>query len=183
MEKVFVFLADGFEEIEAISIIDVLRRANIPTQTVSITGNKHVHGAHKIPVQADILFDDADFDGAQMLVLPGGMPGAVNLDAHTALKDKLKHFHREGKYVAAICAAPLVLGGIDLLNGKHATCYPGFEHTLKGARYTAEPVTVDGKIITGKGPGFATQFALTLVEAIAGELKAIEVAKGMLLKD
>lgn len=169
---VYVFLAEGFEEIEAITPVDVLRRIGIEAQLVStIPGERTVVGAHGIKLTADICFEDADFDKCEMLVLPGGLPGATNLGAHEGLCTKLKEFAAVGeegdKYVAAICAAPMVLGELGILEGKMATIYPGMEESLKGAVPMKNRVVVDGNIITSKGPGTAMEFAVEL----AGVLK------------
>ncbi len=180
MKKVIIFLAKGFEEIEAISIIDTLRRADISVTTASITNDKMVKGAHEIEVKTDKLFDEVDFGNYDLIALPGGMPGAKNLNEHEGLKEQIKKF-AEDKMIAAICAAPMILGGMGLLKGKRATCYPGFEPELIEATVTHEPVTVDGNIITGKGPAFAIQFALQLVELLAGKASRDEVANGMLV--
>ncbi len=181
MKKVALFLADGFEEIEALGTIDILRRAQIPVQTVSITDNKNVTGAHNITVLADTVFSELDFSDVDALVLPGGMPGAKNLNEHEALKKQVKLFAEKGKNVAAICAAPMVLGGLGLLEGKKATTYPGFEPELIGAIATGEKVVVADNIITGKGPAFVFDFALQLVETIAGIGVRKEVQEGLLL--
>jgi 4-methyl-5(b-hydroxyethyl)-thiazole monophosphate biosynthesis len=183
MKKVAVFLANGFEEIEALGTIDILRRAGVEVTTVSISITTHylVKGAHNVKIDADEVFDDLEFSGMDMLVLPGGMPGAANLNEHEGVKKLLKDFAAEGKEIAAICAAPMVLGGLGLLEGKNATCYPGFESKLKGATITGEGVTVDGNITTGKGPAFVFDFALTLVEKLVGEEVRKEVASGLLL--
>lgn len=178
--RAFVFLAEGFEEIEAITIVDVLRRGGVTANTVSITGNKAVTGAYGVPVVADYLFEDAALQSADMLVLPGGIPGSTNLNAHEGLRKLLTDFCRQGKYIAAICAAPLVFGSLDLLNGKKAVCYPGKEPLLTGATVVDEPVVIDGNIITGKGPGMALKFSLNLVSLLQGQAKADEVAKGLL---
>jgi len=182
MKKVFIFLAEGFEETEAIATMDVMLRGGLDVTSVSVTGKSLVTGAHGIAVNSDTLFEKADVSSADMLVLPGGMPGASNLNAHAGLKSALKQFAVNGKKVAAICAAPLVLGGLDLLQGKKATAYPGFESTLKGATYVNSPTVKDGNIITGRGPGFAFQFGLAIVEELLGKAKADEVADGLLLK-
>ncbi|MDY3068807.1 MAG: DJ-1 family glyoxalase III [Parabacteroides sp.] len=181
MKKAFVFLADGFEEIEALGTVDVLRRAGIEVTTVSINNEKCVKGAHNITVTADICFGEASFDGADALILPGGMPGSKNLNECEPLKEALLQQYRENRIVAAICAAPLVLGGLGLLKGKKATCYPSFEPTLIGAEVTSEPAVTDGNVITGKGPGFVFDFALALVAAIKSEAVAEEVAAGLLI--
>ena len=181
MKKVIVFLAEGFEEIEAISVIDILRRAEITVQSVSITGNQAVLGVHGIRVEADILFEDANFSDADMLVLPGGGPGSNNLNKHENLKSVIAEQNKKGKWLAAICAAPLVLGEMGLLQGKKATCFPGKEPSLIGAILQNEAVVVDGNIITGKGPGFTTIFALQIVEELQGKTKANEVKASLLL--
>ncbi|GHV71408.1 thiazole biosynthesis protein ThiJ [Bacteroidia bacterium] len=181
MKKAFIFLAEGFEEIEAVATTDVIRRGEVAITIVSITGQLQVTGAHGIPVTADALFENIDFSSGDLLVLPGGMPGASNLNAHPGLKNLLKQYNQEGKKIAAICAAPLVLGGLDLLQGKKATAYPGYESTLKGAIYQDKPVVKDGNIITGKGPGFTLEFGLALVEELQGKEKADNVAAGLLL--
>lgn len=181
MKQAFVFLATGFEETEAVGTIDVLRRGGIQAVSVSITGEKSVAGAHGIPVTADLLFDEADFSKADALVLPGGMPGSNNLNAYDPLKERLLDQFRNGKIVAAICAAPLVLGGLGLLKGKKATCYPGFEPKLIGADVTGKATETDGNVITGKGPGFVYNFGLALVGALKGKSVAEEVAAGLLL--
>ena len=179
MKKVIVFLAEGFEEIEAISIIDILRRAEISVTTVSLK-DKLVTGAHKIVVQADMMFDEVNYDTYDMIVLPGGMPGAKNLNEHEGVKEQLKAFAKN-KHIGAICAAPMVLGGMGLLKGKRVTCYPGFEPELIGANVTNEPVTIDGNIITGKGPAFAISFSLQLIETLVGKAGRDEVSNGLLV--
>ncbi len=180
MKKVFVFLANGFEETEAVATIDILRRGDLNVNTVSISSDKLVTGAHDIPVMADITFEDADFSNGSMLVLPGGMPGASNLNAHEGLKNLLLFYFEAGKNVAAICAAPLVLGGLGILSGKKATCYPSFEPQLTGAEVTTNPVEKAGTVITGRGPGYVIEFALALVEELQGKAKAEEVRSGLL---
>jgi len=181
MKKVALFLANGFEEIEALATVDILRRAQIPVETVSISDTKTVTGAHNVTVIADTTFQQADFSDVEVLILPGGMPGAKNLNEHEGLKELITKFNGEGKQIAAICAAPMVLGGLGLLNDKRATCYPGFEAELTGAQATGENVVVDGNITTGRGPGLAFDFALRLVEQIAGLKTRQEVQNGLLL--
>ena len=179
MEPLLIFLATGFEEIEAVTTIDILRRGGLNLKTISVTGEKSVEGAHGIPVVADELFENVDFSDAKMLILPGGMPGASNLNNHNGLKKLLSDFRAKNKPIAAICAAPLVLGNLALLDGKKATCYPGYENQLGKAVHTGEPVVVDGNIITAKGPGFTIPFGLSIVELFKGKAVADEVAKGM----
>lgn len=181
MKNVVLFLAEGFEEIEALATVDVLRRAEIPVTTSSITSDKTVKGAHDVLVEAETVFDNVNFADFDMIVLPGGMPGAKHLNEHEGLKKAIETFAASDKHVAAICAAPIVLGGLHLLEGKKATCYPGFEPELIGAKATGEKVTVDDRIITGKGPGFAIDFALQIVETIAGKTVRDEVANGLLI--
>ena len=182
MKTIFVFLADGFEEIEAITPIDVLRRAGLNVQTVSVMEEQIVAGAHGIPVVADKMFADIHLEDAEMLLLPGGLPGATNLDAHQGLSDMIMAFASEGKALAAICAAPLVFGNRGLLQGKKATCYPGFESYLTGAEYTAALVEIDGNFITAKGPGAAMDFAFAIVEKSCGIEKVNELKSGMMIK-
>jgi len=181
MKEVFVFLAEGFEEMEAVGTIDVLRRGELNVTVVSISEKKTVIGAHNISVVADKLFPEVDFSSGEMLVLPGGMPGASNLNAHAELKALIQQYNSEGKRLAAICAAPLVFGGLGLLQGKKATTYPGFESMLTGATIIEEGTVKDGNIITGRGPGFVMDFGLAIVEELQGKAKADEVAKGLLL--
>lgn len=182
MKTIFVFLADGFEEIEAITPIDVFRRAGLNVQTVSVMDKQTVSGAHGIPVVADKMFADIHSEDAEMLLLPGGLPGATNLDAHQGLSNMILAFASEGKALAAICAAPLVFGNRGLLQGKKATCYPGFESYLTGAEYTAALVEKDGNFITAKGPGAAMDFAFAIVEKYCGIEKVHELKSGMMIK-
>jgi len=176
---IYVHLADGFEEIEAITIIDVLRRANLETASVSMTGDKSVRGAHDIWVDADILFEKADYERCDMIVLPGGMPGTMNLKAHAGLAGQIKDFALAGKYLAAICAAPLVLNAAGVLTDKNATIYPGMEEHLAGAKPQTDKVVKDGKIITSRGAGTAIEFSLTLVAVFLGQEKADQMRKAM----
>ena len=180
MKNIFVYLTTGFEEIEALGTIDRLRRAGLAVTTVSLTGEKQVVGSHQIPVIADALYEDVNVEDAELLVVPGGTP---KYDDHDGLKKHILTFNSKGGNIAAICAAPMVFGGLGLLRGKRATCYPGFEKYLEGGVLaTTEAVVVDGNIITGRGPGLALDFALTLVEIVAGKEKKNEVASGLLLK-
>ena len=156
-----------------------MRRAKIYVDTVSITDDLTVHGAHGINVQTEDLFDEVDFSETDMIVLPGGMPGTTNLKEHEGLKKVLLRFAEEEKYIGAICAAPTVLDEIGILQGKRATCYPGVESQIKDAILTRTPVMRDGNIITGQGVGTAIDFALKLVEVLAGEEKAKEIAEAI----
>ena len=180
MNKMYVFLASGFEEIEALAPVDVMRRAGLDVTLVSVTDDFVVHGAHGIPVVADALFANLDFADASLLFLPGGLPGATNLEAHEGLGKLLAaKAVDEGVIISAICAAPLVLGGLGLLAGKQATCYPGFEDTMVGATYTAAKVTCDGNIFTACGPGAAWDLGFAFVGHFCGFAKADELRKGM----
>jgi protein deglycase len=182
MKSAFVHFAEGFEEIEAITIIDVLRRAEISTEMISITGKLAVTGAHDITVHTDLLFEEADYSEAEILILPGGLPGANNLNAHEGLKKKLLEFNNEGKPVAAICAAPLVLGGLNILQDREAACYPGFESKLLGARISEQPAIKSKNVITGRGPGAALNFALEIVAELRGKKLADQLSGGMLVQ-
>jgi 4-methyl-5(b-hydroxyethyl)-thiazole monophosphate biosynthesis len=181
-KKIAVHLADGFEEIEAVTIIDVLRRADIDVRVVSVTGKMEVAGAHQFKVMADILFEQVNYNEIFMIVLPGGMPGASNLNAHAGLKAQIMKFNTEKKQLAAICAAPLVYGNLGILKGRQAVCYPGFEQYLKGAEVLLIPVVDSGNIITSRGPGTAIQFALKIVEKTLSAEKAEIVASQMLVE-
>lgn len=181
MSDVVIFLADGFEEIEALTVVDVLRRGGIDIETVSIMGRLNVMGAHNIEVKADRLFENVDYKGVAMLVLPGGGVGTENLKKHSGVNDLCKSFAEDKKYVCAICAAPSVLGVKGLLKGKTAVCYPGFEEQLEGASIGKNTVEKDGKFITSKGPGTAAEFALALLRELKGGETADKVKSGMLL--
>jgi len=183
MKKVFIHLADGFEEVEAITPIDVLRRAGCEVTTVSISGKREVTSTRGVTILADKLFEEADYNGADMIVLPGGQPGADNLNRHNGLKAQIEIYRNRNKDIAAICAAPLVLGSAGVLKGKRATCYPGVEGKLTGATCTGNLVETDGNIITGKGPGAAMAFALTLVERLVGKAKVEELKNAMIIEE
>nr|WP_319997425.1 DJ-1 family glyoxalase III [uncultured Draconibacterium sp.] len=182
MKKIAVHLADGFEEIEAISIIDVLRRAGFHVTIVSMNKSMEVNGAHEITVKANVLFEDLDYDNIDMIVLPGGMPGAANLKAHSGLREQILNFNDMKKPMAAICAAPMVFGNLGLLKEKQATCYPGFEDELHGAIITGEAVAEAGNIITGKGAGVAIKFALKIVEKFNGKEVADDLGAKMIVQ-
>ncbi len=180
MKTLFVFLITGFEEIEALVSVDVLRRAGLEVKTVSLTGERSVVGSHDVPVTADLLFEQVRFSDAQMLIVPGGTEAYAT---HDGLKRELRAFYDAGGQVAAICASPALLGRIGILRGRKATCYPGYEQYLDGAiPATDQAVVVDGNVVTGKGPGLTIDFALALVELLAGRQKRDEVAAQLLLK-
>lgn len=179
----FVFLADGFEEIEALTVVDVLRRAGIPVKTISITSSLQVKGAHGITVMADHIYDNTLFANAKWLILPGGMPGASNLYEFLPLQGLLRcqASSKDGR-IAAICAAPgVVLGQLGLLDHVHATCYPGFEKYLPHSIMEDAPVVVSEKFVLGNGPSNALLWALKIVQATLGAKEAIAIANGMLL--
>lgn len=181
MKKISVFLAEGFEEIEALSVVDICRRAQIEVKTVSVTGHKQVMGAHGIAVHADEVFDNIDFNEMDGIVLPGGMPGTLNLGAHAGVVEQVKAFATAGKLTAAICAAPSIFAQAGVLDGKHATVYPGCEVERAEVTWLSDAVVRTDNIITGKGPGVAALFALAVVEYLVGEEVAEEVRNGLML--
>lgn len=165
---VYMFLAQGFEEVEALAPLDLLRRAGVEIKTVGV-GSKTVVGAHSIPVVADITDSEFSDDAPEMVILPGGMPGTLNLDASKTVHRAIDAAVKNGSHLAAICAAPMILGKLGLLSGKEAICYPGFEEHLLGAKVSDKTVVNDGKVTTAKGMGVAIEFALTLVKLLKGE--------------
>lgn len=177
MSKVCVFFATGFEEIEALTVVDLLRRENIDTDMVSVMENKTVEGAHHIPVVTDKLLGEVDFEQVDMIVLPGGGSGTRNLEACEALMAQVDAFAAGEKPVCAICAAPSILGHRGHLQGKRAIAYPGFEKELTGAEVIYEPAVADGKIITGRGMGCAIDFGLAIVEYLKGSEAKDELAR------
>ena len=183
VNKIYIFLATGFETIEALGAVDVFRRAGLPVTTVSVTGEQAVMSSHQVPIVADALFDEVDFGDAALLYLPGGMPGAANLQAHNGLTQLIQKHYDAGLPLAAICAAPMVYGQMGLLDGLDATCYPGFEGTLLGATPTGELVVHDGQFFLGKGPAAVLELAFTIVAHFCGEEKAEEVRDGMLYNE
>ena len=182
MKTTFIFLADGFEEVEAMTSIDVMRRAGMPVVTVSINDGLEVTGAHGVTVMADSVFDLEDFSDAEWLVLPGGMPGATNLASHEELCELLKARNDEGGRIGAICASPsVVLAPLGILNGRQAVCYPGMEVPVPDVQWGDQPVAVSGNVVTGNGPAAAAAFALAMVRESLGNDAAAQVAAGMLL--
>lgn len=182
MKESFVFLADGFEDIEAITVIDVLRRANMPVKTVSITSSLQVKSAHGVTLGADVIFDSTLFKNAEWLICPGGMPGATNLFDFAPLCGLLKQHAANNGKLAAICAAPaVVFGQLGLLEGKDATCYPGFENLCSGANMLDKAVVSSHTMVLGNGPANALPWALAIVQETLGEQESRKVANGMLL--
>jgi 4-methyl-5(b-hydroxyethyl)-thiazole monophosphate biosynthesis len=180
VKQVCVFLADGFEEIEGLTVVDLLRRAGVEVTTVSITESKTIHGAHGIDVQADKMFDEVEYLGQDMLVLPGGMPGTIHLGEHKGLEELLRKFDTDKKYIAAICAAPSVFGKYGFLKGKKATSYPGFEKDLEGAELVFDSVAVSDHVITSRGMGCAMDFSLAIISKLCGEAEADKLAKAII---
>lgn len=183
MKPVYLFFAEGSEEVEALSVVDILRRGGVDVKIVSVTDQLTVTSSHGVKIVADVLFDNVDFSDAEMLVLPGGLPGAYNLAEHEGLAAAIRKQYEKGGKLAAICAAPLVYGRMGLLEGRKATCYPGFDDNLKGATYTGALVQEDGQFITGKGPAAIFAFGLALLKRIAGAEKAEAVKNGMLYNE
>lgn len=176
MKKIYVFLADGFEEIEALTVVDLLRRADLDVVTVSIMEDARVMGSHRIPVTADALFSETDCADADLLVLPGGAVGTDNLEKCQPLLELVKSYVSQNKKVAAICAAPRILAGLGLLNGRKATSYPSVMGELKDAQTTTESVAVDGCITTSRGLGTAIDFSLELIAQLISAKKVEEIA-------
>lgn len=179
MSIVYAFLADGFEETEAIAVIDVMRRAGIAVTTVSVNEGLEVTSSHNIKVIADANIESVDFDKADMLFLPGGVEGTNNLGSCDVLCRHLKEFAENGKRLSAICAAPSILGQLGILEGKKATCYPGWEGKLSGAEYIPDKVVTDGNISTGKGMGASVALGLEIVSLLDSKEKAEEIGKAI----
>lgn len=179
MKKVFAFFAEGFEEVEALMVIDLLRRAGeIDVTTVSVTDEMLVEGSHGIRIMADTVISDINFEQGDMIFLPGGMPGTLNLKACKLLTDNIVSYNEKGKLLAAICAAPGILGELGIVNGKKATCFPGFEEQLVGAKVGGKVVT-DGNITTAKGLGVSLELGLELVSILVGDARREEIAKAI----
>lgn len=177
MVNTAIFLADGYEEIEALAVVDVFRRAGIEMDMVSISEELLTNGSHKIQVMADKLLKDIAFEEYDMLILPGGLRGMQNLENCESLMQQIDAFYEQDKYVAAICASPSILGRRGILAGKQATAYPGFEDELKGATVVDAGAVRNGNVITGRSMGSAIEFALLLVETLLGKEKAEEIAE------
>ena len=180
MNKIGIFMADGCEEIEGLTVVDIVRRAGINITTISISDKKEVAGAHGITFLADAKKDEVDFSTLDGIVLPGGMPGTINLGADETVDKVIREFAAGGKLVAAICAAPSVWGQAGLLNGKHATSYPGFEPKLTGAVTSEDPVVQDGNVITSRGMGTAIAFALEIVSYFTDKKTADKLAESII---
>ncbi len=179
MAKVYLFLANGFEEIEGLTVVDLLRRAGVEIIMVSVTGELQVTGSHKITILADALFEEISYSDADMLVLPGGMPGTKNLLEHKGLDQLLREYALTNGKLAAICAAPKVLGTKGLLKGRKATCYPGNEDALLGAHVMNAAVVTDGNIITSKGMGTSIDFSMALIKVLRNDEEAERIAQAI----
>lgn len=182
MKKIAVFFAEGYEEIEALTVVDMCRRAGIDTEMVSVTDTLTVTGAHAIPVVMDKMLENVDFTSLDMIVLPGGMPGTTNLEKTPLLMEQVASFASAGKFVAAICAAPSVLGHLGILKGKTACCFPGFEEELTGAKVTFNACERDGNVITARGMGCAIDFSVEIINALLDGAKGEEIASKIVYK-
>lgn len=182
MSKAAIFFAPGFEEIEALTVVDLLRRASIEIDMVSITDESMVKGSHKIQVTMDKTWSEVNFDEIEMIILPGGMPGTKNLEAYEPLMQQIDDFHNKGKYISAICAAPSILGHRDMLKGRNACSYPEYESSLEGATVTQSQVEVSDHIITSRGMGCSIPFGLAIVERFKGKEAAEMLAEKIVFK-
>lgn len=183
-KKVYIFLADGFEDIEGLTVVDLLRRAEIEIHTVSIKNTKEVQTAHGISLLTDKVFGEVDFSDADMLVLPGGMPGTKYLADYKPLTELLTEFYNDGRKIAAICAAPSVFSGLGFLKGRRATAYPSFMDVIErdGAMTSTDSVVVDGNVTTSRGLGTAVDFALSIITQLEGKEKAQEIAESVVYR-
>lgn len=177
MKKAYLFFATGFEEVEALTVVDILRRGGVDCKTVSVTGDYDVTSSHAVTVRADLLFEEQSLEEGDMLILPGGIPGTPNLKAHTGLDKLIRQYYEAGKYLAAVCAAPTVSGEKGLLQGRKATCFPGMESGLVGAEHREDKVVCDGQFITSRGMGTCIDFGLTLLAKLTDEANAQTVGK------
>lgn len=183
MAQALIFLAPGYEEVEMLTVVDLLRRSKIDIDMVSVTDCLEVTSSHNVTIKADVLIKNADFDSAQMIVLPGGIPGTPNLLACKPLTDKIKEFAAEGKWLSAICAAPTVYDELGLYKGSKATCYPDFADKLKDAVYVKQPVVVDGIFTTSRGAGTTIEFAAAIIERFKDKQTADDILKKIIYND
>lgn len=182
MSRAAVFFGTGYEEIEALTVVDILRRAGVETSMVSVTGERNVTGSHSISVAMDAVLSEVDFGSLDVIVLPGGMPGTTNLEACEALMAQVDAFMEENKIVAAICAAPSILGHRGHLQGRRACSFPNFESHLEGAEVMEEPAVIDGNVVTGRGMGAAVPFALAVLEKLQGKETAEKMAENIMYR-
>ena len=183
MNRLAIFLADGFEEIEALAVVDICRRGGLTIDMISIMGKTEVTGSHGIMVKADGLFEDAVIGDYDMLILPGGMPGTLKLEAHEALMQQVDEFYAAGKKIGAICAAPSIFGHKGILKGRRACSYPTFENQLEGAAVTSGPVEISDNVITSRGMGTAIDFGLAILGVFCGQEMAQRIAKAIIYQD
>lgn len=183
MARAYIFLATGYEEVEMLTVVDMVRRANIDIDMVSVSDKREVTSSHNVTIVADKLISEIDFEEAEMLILPGGIPGTPNLEACQELCQALKKFAAEGKWVSAVCAAPTVLGNLGILDGHKATCYPSFAETIKCGEYVKQPVVVDDKVITSRGMGTCIEFAGEIITALENETLANDIKKAIIYND
>ena len=176
-KKIGMMVSNGYEEVEMLTVVDLLRRTGMTCDIISVTGERELTSSHKVTVIADMLYEEADFDSYDALVIPGGMPGTTNLGKHAGVCGQLKKAYADGRLIAAICAAPMVFGKLGLLKGKKAICYPGMEDQLTGANVTYEPAVRDGNIITSRGMGTAIDFGLAIIAYYEGEEAAAALAE------
>lgn len=182
MKKAIMLFADGYEEVEALMTADLLRRGGVDLKLVSITDQMEVTGSHKITVMMDLTLGEIDLDEMDAVILPGGMPGTTNLKKNYVVREVLKQMNDAGKIVAAICAAPSVLGFCGILEGRKATCYPGYEDQLKGAEFVDEMAVIDENIITSRGLGTSMEFGFALIKQLVSEEKAEEIRRQIVFK-
>lgn len=183
MQQIAIFFAEGYEEIEALTVVDICRRCGLTIDMVSVTEARQVKGAHGIVVETDKTYSQTDFDAYDMLVLPGGGEGTRNLEACSELMEQVDAFYKAGKYIAAICAAPSIFGHRGILKGRRACSYPTFESHLEGAVVTAGPVEIDGNVITSRGMGTSIPFALAIAGVFCGQEKADEMAEAIVYQE
>lgn len=176
MKKAYLFLATGFEEVEALTVLDILRRGNVDCKTVSVMDDCFVTSSHQVTIKADLMFDEQSLTDGDMIILPGGIPGTPNLKAHKGLNELIFNYRDAGKYLAAVCAAPTIYGEMGLLEGKNATCYPGMEDGLLSANKLTDKVVCDGQFVTSKGMGTCIEFGLKLLSLLESEQAAKDIA-------
>lgn len=177
MSKVYTFIADGTEEVEALTVVDLLRRGKVDVEIISINEEPLIESSHKVKIIADDVFVNKNFDDGDALFIPGGLPGTLNLEANEGLKQLIKKYYDEGKFVTAICAAPSILGHMNILNGRKATCFPGYEEDLYGATVTGGSVEQDGNVITAKGLGAAIDLGLHMLKVLVNEETSNTIGK------
>jgi 4-methyl-5(b-hydroxyethyl)-thiazole monophosphate biosynthesis len=182
MSRLAIFFAEGYEEIEALTVVDICRRCGLEIDMISVTGEREVKSSHGVSVRTDKTFEEADLEAFDMLILPGGMPGTKNLEAHAGLMAQVDAFYASGKYIGAICAAPSIFGHRGILKGRRACSYPSFESHLEGATVTAGPVEISDNVVTSRGMGTAIDFALAIAGIFVGKERAEKTAKAIVYR-